>query len=215
MPKLKFAKVSLQTRVLDSLDTFYSGVLGLPTSRGANRLNVQCGWTELVFEQGDVDAIYHFAFNIPENQLESARSWLADRIDVSEIFHFESWNAHAFYFSDPSGNILEFIARHDLPNAAVSWEGASSILCMSEIGLVVPDVLATAERVKSSLSLQEYRPGSPDFTALGDEQALLILVREGREWFASRGLVASSFPLKVQMTGCRGAYRDDLNEIIS
>jgi hypothetical protein len=71
----------------------------------------------------EFDGAYHFAFNIPENQIRSAKEWLMPRTVLlkdeqgNDYFQHSGWNSEAVYFKDPAGNILEFIARHDLSNA--------------------------------------------------------------------------------------------------
>ncbi len=69
----------------------------------------------------EVRLLSDFAFNIPENQFREAKAWLASRVEIArpngsdEIF-YDDWNAHAVYFPDPGGNLVEFIARHNLPD---------------------------------------------------------------------------------------------------
>ncbi|MNL17020.1 hypothetical protein D3C87_1380890 [compost metagenome] len=91
--------------------------------KGLNSLIIQVGSSVLKFiENPEFDSVYHFAFNIPENKLEEAIKWCADKIDLimienkRVIANFETWNANAIYFYDNNGNLLEFIARHDLDN---------------------------------------------------------------------------------------------------
>jgi hypothetical protein len=46
--------------------------------------------------------------------------------------------------------------------------------------LVVDDVAATAETVKKAALLAQYKGGDDQFTALGDEYGLLLLMKKGR-----------------------------------
>ncbi len=89
------------------------------------------------------------------------------------------------YFLDPAGNILEFIARHTLKNDAPGDFTAKDILCASEIGIVSPDVVATADQLCDAAKIGRYHGGSEDFTAVGDEHGLFIVVKTGRKWFSS------------------------------
>jgi catechol-2,3-dioxygenase len=90
---------------------------------------------------------YHFAFNIPSNQVESALEWLNKKVDIildadkQSITQFEDWNAQAIYFYDNNGNILEFIARHDLKDNSSEDFSRNLIRCISEIGLVSDEPL--------------------------------------------------------------------------
>ena len=35
-----------------------------------------------------------------------------------DIVDYSHWNAHSIFFLDPGGNVVEYIARHDLKNGA-------------------------------------------------------------------------------------------------
>lgn len=98
-------------------------------------ITIVAGETRLTFvgeEEEKVLPSYHFAMNIPENQIREAKSWLlAKGCQVlsaaplpypgiqanNNIAYFEGTDAHAFYFEDPSGNLVEFIARHRMDTA--------------------------------------------------------------------------------------------------
>jgi catechol-2,3-dioxygenase len=169
---------------------FYTEALELPLDEeSAGRFTVRAGATRLTFtEAAEGRPTYHFAFNIPENKLPQAQEWLARRTPVlrqdgQEVLHFEDWNAHAFYFHDPAGNLAEFIARHNLPNSAPGPFTAGDILYASEIGLVVDDVPAEVKALDEALGLPLYRPGSDKFAPVGDEHRLLILNDRDRGWW--------------------------------
>src|SRR5690606_37168328 len=111
-------------------------------------LAVKAGSTDLVFMQApsEFEGGYHFAFNIPENQFAAAKAWISSRVPLlrdengQDEFHSESWNSHSVYFKDAMGNVLEFIARHNLKNAATPDLGGAHFLNVSEIGLPSEDV---------------------------------------------------------------------------
>lgn len=210
---MQLERIELNTKAPALLSRFYGETLGLPTSLPeTDRLEIRAGASLLVFRRGapDWQGIYHVAFNIPENQMEEAKRWLLERVstvpntDGNDIFVFESWNAHAVYFYDPAGNILEFITRHDLTNAATAPFSAAGILCASEIGLVTDDVQNVMKKVDSGAGVHPYRPGSDSFAPLGDENGLFIVVKTGREWFAGDGQFATINPLAVEARNQRG-----------
>jgi catechol-2,3-dioxygenase len=99
------------------------------------------------------------------------------------VFHFPAWNAHAIYFWDPSGNLGELIARHDLPNATTGTFTDEDILYASEIGIVVNDVPAMANWAQANLQFSPYRAASNDFAPIGNEHQLLIVTKKPRPWF--------------------------------
>lgn len=138
---------------------------------------------------------YHFAFNIPQNKILKAREWQLKRTDLSatpsqlidknfpkDIRHFQHWNAHSVFFWDPAGNLVEYIARHDLDNNREGEFSSKDLLCASEIAFIVNDADAMAEELKSSFGLQQYRGGDANFRAIGDENGLLLVIRKGRVW---------------------------------
>jgi catechol-2,3-dioxygenase len=157
------------------------------------------------------DPVYHFAFNIPENKLPAAQDWLAPRCPIVSrpdgttlVYDFRRINAHAFYFLDPSGNILEFIARHNLKNAASGAFSTKDILYASEIGLVVPDVPRAVEDLHARLGLSTVSDPTPVFTMVGDEHGMFIVVKAGRIWLGSH-VPAAPFSTEVFMRGSEPA----------
>ena len=196
-----------------AMRTFFRDTLGLSTQLpDAEFLEAQAGATRLVFRKGppDWEGIYHFAFNIPENRFQDARQWLKARVpllpgsDGGEVFHFEAWNAHAVYFNDPAGNILEFIARHDLNNASEAPFHSGQILNISEIGLVTGDVPHLVESLQLMAGVAVYRPGTELFAPVGDENGLFIVVKTGRDWFVGTGRPATMVPLEVEFRNSEG-----------
>ena len=106
------------------------------------------GQTVLTFELIDKKygrPFYHFAFNIPENKIEKAYEWQKIKTDIihpnpdfnwdstKKIVHFSGWNANSIFFLDPAGNLLEYIARHDLKNANAAEFSAKDILYAGDI----------------------------------------------------------------------------------
>src|SRR5262249_29468535 len=77
-------------------------------------------------------------------------------------------------------NVAEFIARHDLKNAAKGEFATKDLLCASEIAVVVDDVTATATALKEVAGVDTYKGASGEFHALGDERGLLLVMKRGR-----------------------------------
>lgn len=191
---------------------FYGDTLGLPVDHEqAGEIAFRVGESRLVFVSGAGTPRYHFAFNIPENQLEAARDWITQFVhlipgdDGSPILHFPAWNAHSIYFYDPLGNVGELIARHGLPTASQVPFSAASLLNISEIGIPSPDVLGDATRWSERVGESFYLGNSSEnFTAIGDEYGLLIVVSVGREWYPRSGVPAQDRPLSVIVDGLHG-----------
>jgi catechol-2,3-dioxygenase len=198
---VRLFELRLETHNPPALRDFYTGTLGLPlVALTGDALRVQAGNTQLTFERG-VDCRYHFAFNIPRNRYEQARQWLEGRVTLirssagADRFPFPAWNADALYFRDPAGNILEFIARHNLPNSTDQPFGSHSLLEVSEIGLVADDVRAAVAVLTGRLGIPLFDGADSDtFTAVGNDHGLFIVVNTGREWFPETGTVAAVHP---------------------
>lgn len=203
--------INIHTPDLDASVKFYQQKIGLKQSGPASYF---AGNSELKFtENPSHSGIYHFAFNIPCNQIREAMHWLENRAvplvpdnEGNTLIDFSSWNAEATYFFDPAGNIVEFIARRDLHNESDKPFGPDSILEISEIGIVTEDVLAwnaKAAKEYGVLPFEKSKPG-PDFSALGTDTGLFIVVPEGRIWYMT-DLPATCPPLEmiVMPTGSR------------
>lgn len=183
---------------LEGMKAFYGGTLGLPIlERSRNAITVGAGRTPITFAKtgssDDRDPFYHFAFNIPENKVRQAYDWQRERTELipslpnlrdpsypKNVIHFRHWNAHSVFFFDPAGNVVEYIGRHDLPNATDGPFKTADILYVSEIAFVVDDVPATAKRIELEFEVPQYGGASEAFHAVGDEEGLLLVFRRGR-----------------------------------
>ncbi|RNI22515.1 VOC family protein [Rufibacter latericius] len=187
--------LTLFARDIKAQRLFYGQSLGLHLVASSPRaFTVQAGSSRLTFEQstGQEAPHYHFAFNIPENQLPEAKAWLQSRTsllskDGTDVFVFApAWNAEGLYFLDQDGNVVEFIARHNLSTSSQDPFGPQSLLCLSEMGLVVPEVAPVVDTLRQQVGLSVWQDAGPDFKALGSETGLLILVKETRPWFPTQ-----------------------------
>jgi hypothetical protein len=198
--------LELPTKDLHAQWEYYSSVLELPVRMFEESLEVIAGETALLFTKADpdFDGAYHFAFNIPENQFQASKKWIASRIpmlsDVEGKDEFESknWNSHSVYFKDAAGNVLEFIARHSLKNAVEGEFDSSQILNISEIGLPSEDVIGWAHELCTKLNILVFKQESNEnFTPVGDDNGLLILPLKDRIWIPNSGVPAKLLPVKV------------------
>ncbi len=186
---------------------FYANVLEIPVKLTSSGLEVKAGKTDILFIQSapDFDGAYHFAFNIPGNQFHAAKEWIASRVPLlceasgNDEFPSQNWNSDSIYFKDAAGNVLEFIARHNLKDAADGDFGSQQILQVSEIGLPSEDVLGFANELCTRLSLSVFQqPPNENFTPVGDDHGLLILPARDRIWKPDSGAPAKLLPIKVR-----------------
>lgn len=204
---MNIAYLELTTTDLQKQYEFYSNILGFPVNRVSTRLEVQIGLTTLVFTQAEpgFDGAYHFAFNIPENQLPAAIQWSSGRFPLlhddtgKEIFDSKSWNSDSVYFKDAAGNVLEFIARHEMKNAVDGDFDSAQILNVSEIGLPSENVIGLANELCTKLGLSVFRQEPNEtFTPVGDNEGLFILPIEERIWMPQSGVPARLLPIRVK-----------------
>lgn len=208
---MKLTHLHLNTHMLNAQRIFYEDVLGLAViAEDDCCFTVRVGASQLTFTASqtltasEIECRYHFAFNIPENQIEDARLGLAERVpllalDGQTLFtSSERWNAHQFYFTDPAGNILECIARHRLPNASSEPFSPAGLLSISEIGIAAADVEAAVAQLEQAGWPMFSGEGSNTFTAVGDDDGLFIVVKMGRTWYPETGVPALDIPLRVE-----------------
>ncbi len=201
---MEFREVVVHAADLDALEQFYGLTLGLPVRRDSG-LSVQIGSTRLHWRLGS-SSPYHLAFNMPENHFEQALAWLEPRVTLlplaegKVVAEFPSWRARSCYFYDPAGNLLECIVRSNLELQSRLPFGVSSWQCVSEVGLVVEDVLAAADSLQRTLGVPVFDgKDNPSFCALGDDRGLLILVKSGRIWYPTENLAAQASPLQLEL----------------
>jgi hypothetical protein len=151
------------------------------------------GSTRLRFAPGP-DVCSHFAVNVGD--FAEAVAWARGQDGaqwVEEDVPFPSWRARSAYYYDADGNIVELIARERAP-------GDELLLEVSEVGLPVADVGAAAEFLEAELGLPHFSGNREDFSAVGDDRGLFILVPVGRDWlFTDRP--ATDAPVRVTIAG--------------
>ncbi|WP_159474868.1 VOC family protein [Dyadobacter sp. 3J3] len=215
---MKIKELHLLTNNLDRTETFYNAFLGRAVSRKMeNELSFFIGTTHLKFILSQIpEPVYHLAFDIPNNKLEEAIEWLSTKVPVtaeSNIADIKLWNAKSIYFYDNNGNLLELICRFDLDNKSEKTFDSSSIISVSEIGIVTDDVPALTNTIsgKHKLSIFHKQPAQENFTAVGNEEGLLILVNENRNWFPTNQK-AQSFWSRIFIESAMGEVGEIITE---
>lgn len=209
---MQLTSVSLPVLDLARVAAFYRDVLSLHVTSSGNTAHVHAGATrlELRAENGTA-AAHHLAFTIPTGKFAAAKAWLRDRAALllagdgqDEFETSQSWNAHSVYFEGPEKAVLELIERRDLDNTTAGTFSAADLLSISEVGIAVPDVAATARNLQRSAGVAPYgdEPGK-NFAAVGDVHGLLILVSPGRMWFPTTDRSAAEVATGVHAVGGR------------
>ncbi|MFD2797553.1 VOC family protein [Promicromonospora vindobonensis] len=219
---MEIMSVDTVTRSTAETAAYYESVLGLPVRKEIGAVEVAVGRSVIRFrEDPGAEGDQHYAFLVDDSRFDAARAFLAEGpglLGDGDRTEFESqaaWNARSLYFPGPDRSVLEVIARRDLPQtlSARHARGAKAsnprvpgvqptpfrpgdLLSVSEVGIAVPDVVGTADRLTDA-GIGRYPDGSETFTPAGHIDGMLILVRPGRTWFPTSDRVVGEPPVTV------------------
>jgi catechol 2,3-dioxygenase-like lactoylglutathione lyase family enzyme len=208
---MKIHELTLAAGNPEEQKKFYSENLGfkeIEASSATDGFSFMAGYTRINFVPGDKDSRYHFAFNIRPDQLPDTIKWLEDHeIELlnneqgtGKIVDFPAWRAKSVYFFDPAGNIVEFIARAAIAPAGNAPKFSAQSICgISEIGIVCDEVPAMRQWIEMTHGINGFvrQENTENFSAMGDDEGLLLLVPEGRNWFMGN-FEAYHFPIAVK-----------------
>jgi catechol 2,3-dioxygenase-like lactoylglutathione lyase family enzyme len=206
---------------------FYGGELGIDLAvPSATRFSYAIGETVIEFVASSGEPFYHFALLVPGNRFDEALKWAGERArllpdpESGEIlFDFDNWGAHACYFQDPAGNIVELIAHRGVDETGPQGElRPTGFVGLSELGLV-GDPVAMAGRLAQQLGLELWdgtvdEPGRLAF--VGERARTLILSPARRGWLptgrpaephAVEALLAGRTEGEVDLEGSRYRIR--------
>lgn len=212
--------IRLASRDLIAQRRFYVETLGFGVVfETDDALTVQAGASRLslVAERaiGVAHGPYHFAFNIAFDQVDAAKGWIAARVPVladrdgRSDFPNETFASRAVYFKDADGNIGEFIGRQRQPaSRGAPFDAAGGVRNISEIGVAVADVPTAHRQFTAQLGASRYGVHADGvFGAVGDDDGMLIVVRDGRLWFPDTGIPAKPLWFEADLQTERGSWR--------
>ncbi|MFT4305480.1 MAG: hypothetical protein QM604_01165, partial [Microbacterium sp.] len=142
---MRIDEALLATRSTSEVATFYRR-LGCRVHGEPDRVSVRIGTSRLTFVQEDFAGSLHLAFTIPTGAFGEARRWLTRQQPLlvadgrDEFEGPKGWDSRSLYFDGPDGQVLELIERRALPGRIARPFTAADLVCVSEIGVVVPDV---------------------------------------------------------------------------
>ena len=196
--------IQLVTVDVSASARFYREVLELPVSESDDLARVQVGSTGIELIHGDrQNGADHLAFTIPSNQFAEGKDWLSSKTELiqrdgeDEFMGESPWDSESVYFRGPDGIVLELITRQRLQNGSNTPFTSASLLCVSEVGLAVPDVAAAVKDAREKFGLDTFGGHSELFAAVGDDHGLLILAAKNRVWFPTSDARAQGGPPSV------------------
>jgi catechol 2,3-dioxygenase-like lactoylglutathione lyase family enzyme len=155
---------------------------------------IDTGETKLEFAAGEGEPFYHFALLAPPerfDELVSSRPDLLPDPETGEVvFDFDFWEAKAFYFHDPAGNIVELVAHRGLEDPTG----------LSELGLVGDKRAMAAELQKLGIELWDGTLEDGRLAFMGQRGRTLILAPPGRGWMPT-GRPSERHPVEVELSG--------------
>ncbi|WP_280771606.1 VOC family protein [Salipaludibacillus daqingensis] len=207
---MEIKSTTLQTTKLTEMKDFYINKLGFTlTEENDHSFSFAVGSSELQFTSKGVTSnpYYHFAFNIPSNKFVEAKTWIKEKVSLNleegqDEAHFTHLRAHALYFDDPSGNVVEFISRYSMNTNQTELFSIKSVLNISEIGVTVNDVSSAAESLNTvgvtERDNEDIKKDSLNFMGDRTKGVFIILNEPGRRWIFSER-ISKSFPLSITL----------------
>lgn len=177
-----FREIIFQTNKIRELRRFYANVLEMGiTDTSEKAFTVKIGTTDVIFQQSEEKAAYHFAINIPGNQFVIMKYWLQDRLTLNKSsgrneIYYSTFDADSMYFTDPAGNLIELIGRrkHDLFGRLTR----DAFFDISEVALITPNVSRIGEDLQDfGLPLRhgaEINPKGANLLGKGDSYIVLV-----------------------------------------
>ncbi|MFE4708211.1 VOC family protein [Peribacillus simplex] len=202
-------KVTLYSHAWDEMRNFYVDVLGFELlSQTDDVFEMKAGESVLEIKRyhQKEKPFYHFAMNIPTNLFTSAKAWAKSKVELTredddDEVYFSYSDAHAFYFLDPSGNIVEFISRHSVsPKSEAKSFSAQNVLCISEINITTDEVRALGNQlISNGVPVRNGEAISEDgLNFMGEHEAgsFLLLGPRKRRWIFSNK-ESEIYPLSI------------------
>lgn len=216
-------KVYLASNSLDETKAFYLNQLGAKILEDIpHRFSIKVGESALVFTEtpSSKNPFYHFAFNIPSNQFQEAKRWVKARTsllkeDGNDEVYFKHINAHSLYFSDPSGNIVELIARHSFAPESNETFSMNSLLSIGEINLTTFDINSIGQQlIDINIPIRDNGALNPNgLSFMGSNGAFILLGKPGRRWFFSEQY-AEIHPLTIEVDAKKSIVQDENGDIL-
>lgn len=207
---MKIKELKLHSSHLKEQKDFYVSQFGLELINDSkSSFTVKVGETLLSFIKCDDNPYYHFAINIPSNQIIESAKWLKERVNIlpyedNEIVNFPAWNAKSIYFYDSDKNIVEFIGRRNLNKNSSDSFSRKNLLHVSEIGIPTSNVPDLFNKLNEEYGLEKYDCDLQKFCAVGNEYGLFIVVNYNLKKWLPLNDEALPFPFEIHFDNNSG-----------
>lgn len=220
---MNILSVQFETNIIPEIKKFYKSI-GFRVREIDDKLIISVQHSEIVFKRNEAlmnESLYHFAIDIPPSKCNRIKASIKNKFELlveedDDEIYFEHINARSSYINDPSGNIVEFVARNDLDNKYIEVVNMD-FLRISEISLVTNKVIETFNQLKMYGFRErdnEILENSLNFICSGIEKSYILLTKENRRWLFSDKL-SKSFPIKIITDEYILNYKDDKLDITS
>jgi catechol 2,3-dioxygenase-like lactoylglutathione lyase family enzyme len=212
-PDYSFKIKELELKVANLLanKTFWVETLGLELlAEGSQFFTIKIGDSRLTFRQinSSTPIIYHFAINIPQNQVENALDWLKneggkyadgptasvkivrDEITNAEIINKPLYQANSVFFNDHAGNIIELIARNELAYTVEGPFNKDQFLRISEVAVVTRNSRDCQIKLEEEFGAKPFPGGTSGYTQVGGVDGVLLMLIPGRSWIPTESNLA-------------------------
>lgn len=195
---MKILQLKVQCFQLEKMKEFYHEVLEMELLMDRDHaFAVRAGNTKLIFEKDTRMPFYHICFltndenyNYMFGKLGNVSALLANEDGNYRM----NWEGNQAYFTDPDGNIIEMLVRPSSHGELhEKWHD------IGEVGMPVQNVADTQAELNSYIE-DHHKKKSDTFAFFGDQNGVLVIVKEGRAWYPTERQAAVS-PWKMIVEG--------------
>lgn len=203
---MRIERLELKSKHLAEQLKFYRDILELEIPvYNESSFEVKVGYTIIKFTEDENATPYHIAIHIPDKQEEIALTWTKGKVPIlknnsDEIIDFSNWSAKSFYFYDADKNIMEFIARRNFFKPETSLFSEDNLVGVAEIGLATENIEEKFLFLQKNCKLEVYDGNFEKFSAIGDDEGLLITINKDlKDWFPTEDKAFAS-PFRIQFS---------------
>ncbi len=200
---LEIKELEIKTNNVEKSREFWEGSLHLQViDTTLHGFTVKLGNSRLTFNllaSGD-PIVNHFSILIPKNQIEKTLDWLKnpngkylngpsspvnilkDETTGAEIVSNPAQNARSIYFEDPTGNIVELVARKEFGTEVTGDFSSDQFLKIVEVAAVSKSISKCYDILKSEFNVQEFPGSTAGYKPVGGGEGDILLINFDKPW---------------------------------